>query len=80
MRRHILSLFAQSDSKNYSNVHEPTRITETIEDSDIDEFNLNSTTELTHSIEDTDPDEYYDNPTIRTFSAENTDEDEFVFC
>ncbi len=80
MKRHILSLFSQTNSNNYANVLGPTRLTETIEDSDIDEFNLNITTGLTHSVEDTDPDEYYDNPTIRTFSVENTDEDEFVFC
>ena len=58
---------------------EPTKLTESIENSDADEFMLNDPTISTAIIEASDPDEFYAvSTTITTFQKEDSDPDEFI--
>lgn len=63
-----------------------TIVTETIEQSDPDEFTLNQTSRLTKTIENSDPDEFSGQEfkftigtTRQTFEIESSDQDEYQF-
>lgn len=65
--------------KMVMNNFESTMLTENLENSDPDEFNINASTKLTFIVENSDEDELYANcGTLETRVMENSDPDEFV--
>lgn len=59
--------------------YDSSRITETVETSDPDEFECRMSTKSTFTVEDSDNDEFYMNSTIKTATIEDSDPDEFNF-
>ncbi len=83
-KNHVLSQYAvlmdDKWEKSKVKVNGPTKITETMEISDVDEMmniSLKEPTGLTHSIEESDPDEFIVNGiTLETRGSETSDPDE----
>lgn len=87
LRKHILSEYAvlpieynaQQPKKNMQvqSINGPSVLTENIENSDPDEFELSGPSYLTHAIEESDPDEFYSiGPSMETRRIEVSDPDE----
>lgn len=81
LRKHILSNYSEvSFLGEKTHLNQITMLTETIEDSDPDEFYfLSGSTIETKSIESSDPDEFnLSETTLQTFVIEDSDPDEFI--